>query len=106
MPKMTGMRTQDNAVPEDAGNLDEFVQAMRQLKARSGLSYRKLEERAAKRGKLLARSTLADILGGKTAPGPELLTLFVTVCGDGDRAAEWLRARERAPSRRGRRGRR
>ncbi|WP_202425427.1 RICIN domain-containing protein [Streptomyces sp. HUCO-GS316] len=89
------MRRQDDVPPGRARNADEFVQAMRQLKARSGLSYRKLEGKAAERGEVLARSTLADVLGGKVTPGPELLTLFVRACGDGDRVAEWLRAWER-----------
>lgn len=79
----------------DAG---EFATAMRQLKIRSGLTYRQLEERAAENGEVLARSTLADVLGGKARPRPELVTAFVRACGDSERMREWLEARERAVS--------
>ncbi|URM90463.1 helix-turn-helix transcriptional regulator [Streptomyces sp. MRC013] len=69
---------------------------MRDLKERSGLTYRQLEERAAERGEVLARSTLADALTGRTAPRPELLTAFVRACGEEDRLHMWLAAREQA----------
>lgn len=81
-----------------AGNTAEFAAAMRQLKEHSGLTYRQLEELAAEHGEVLARSTLADVLGGKTAPRPELVAAFVRACGDGARVREWLEARERAVS--------
>ncbi|GAA4698183.1 helix-turn-helix domain-containing protein [Streptomyces youssoufiensis] len=84
--------------PQQAANVREFTTAMRQLKERSGLTYRQIEERAAERGEVLARSTLADVLGGKVAPRPELVAAFVRVCGDEERVSEWLEARERAVS--------
>ncbi|WEV23767.1 hypothetical protein OYE22_00170 [Streptomyces sp. 71268] len=84
--------------PHQAGDPGEFTAAMRQLKERSGLTYRQIEKRAAEHGEVLARSTLADVLSGKVAPRPELVAAFVRVCGDGDRVGEWLRARERALS--------
>lgn len=68
---------------------------MRHLKRRSGLTYRQLEERAAERGDVLPRSTIADVLSGRTMPRPDLLTAFVRACGSGEQEAEWLRARER-----------
>ncbi|MEU1854283.1 helix-turn-helix transcriptional regulator [Streptomyces sp. NPDC019990] len=84
--------------PHRAGDTGEFAAAMRQLKERAGLTYRQLEERAAEHGHVLARSTLADVLGGKVTPRPELVAAFVQACGDGERVHEWLEARERAVS--------
>lgn len=88
----------------------EFIAAMRRLKERSGLTYRQLEERAAENGEVLARSTVADVLRGRTVPRPALLTAFVRACGEQEHLGEWLRVRERAvgrpvagtPARRGR----
>ncbi|QFZ17056.1 RICIN domain-containing protein [Saccharothrix syringae] len=68
---------------------------MRQLKEWSGLTLRQLEERAAARGDVLARSTAADILRRSTLPRPALVAAFVRACGDGDRLPEWTRAYER-----------
>ncbi|MBL1082290.1 XRE family transcriptional regulator [Streptomyces actinomycinicus] len=84
--------------PQQAAGVGEFAAAMRQLKERSGLTYRQLEERAAGQGEVLARSTLADVLGGKATPRPELVAAFVRACGDEQRVHEWLAARERAVS--------
>ncbi|MFF5721243.1 RICIN domain-containing protein [Streptomyces buecherae] len=84
--------------PQQAGNVSEFASAMRQLKERSGLTYRQIEKRAAEHGEVLARSTLADALGGKVAPRPELVAAFVRVCGEEERVSEWLEARDRAVS--------
>lgn len=80
--------------PRQARDTGEFVAALRELKERAGLTYRQLEERAAERGEVLPRSTLADVLRGRTLPRPELLAAFVRACGDGERAAEWLTARD------------
>ncbi|MFD7305034.1 helix-turn-helix domain-containing protein [Streptomyces pharetrae] len=74
----------------------ELAAELRELKARSRLTYRQLEERAARRGELLPRSTLADVLRRGTLPRPELLTAFVRACGEEDAVDEWLAARERA----------
>lgn len=87
-----------DAHPQRIGDTGELAAALRHLKERSGLTYRQLEERAAARGEALARSTLADVLGGKVAPRPELVAAFVRACGDGEREREWLEARERAVS--------
>ncbi|MBT2511844.1 XRE family transcriptional regulator [Streptomyces sp. ISL-98] len=84
--------------PQQVGDAGEFAAAMRQLKERSGLTYRQLEECAAEHGEVLARSTLADVLGGKATPRPELVAAFVRACGDRERVREWLEARERAVS--------
>ncbi|WP_329564582.1 helix-turn-helix domain-containing protein (plasmid) [Streptomyces uncialis] len=84
--------------PQGARDVGEFAAALRQLKERSGLTYRQLEERAAEHGGVLARSTLADVLSGKTTPRPELVAEFVRACGDAERVQEWLEALERAVS--------
>ncbi|WP_237522317.1 XRE family transcriptional regulator [Streptomyces sp. SID1328] len=68
---------------------------MQQLKERSGLTYRELEEQAARNGDVLARSTLADILRRTSLPRPDLLAAFVRACGDGQRVGAWLDARDR-----------
>ncbi|QUH02402.1 XRE family transcriptional regulator [Saccharopolyspora erythraea] len=80
--------------PHQARDADEFIALLRRLKQRSGLTYRQLEERAAARGQVLARSTLADVLGGKRLPRPELLAVFLHACGRGDEVPAWLRARD------------
>ncbi|MFJ8083450.1 RICIN domain-containing protein [Streptomyces sp. NPDC096205] len=74
----------------------ELAAELRELKARSRLTYRQLEERAAQQGELLPRSTLADVLRHGTLPRPELLTAFIRACGEGDAVEEWLAARRRA----------
>lgn len=91
---MCDMETRGDAGPQRTRDTDEFIAAMRGLKERAGLTYRQLEERAAEHGEVLPRSTLADVLRGRTLPRPELLTAFVHACGDGERAAQWLAARD------------
>ncbi|MCP3756562.1 helix-turn-helix domain-containing protein [Streptomyces sp. TBY4] len=86
------MDTTDDLEPERADDATAFIALLRELKSRSGLTYRQLEHRAASQGGVLARSTLADVLAGKKLPRPELLADFVRACGDGARADEWLRA--------------
>ncbi|MFJ8500737.1 helix-turn-helix domain-containing protein [Streptomyces sp. NPDC093992] len=80
--------------PRQARDTAEFITAMRELKERAGLTYRQLEERATGHSEVLPRSTLADVLRGRTLPRPELLAAFVRACGDGERAAQWLAARD------------
>lgn len=81
--------------PSGARDAAGFIAAMRRLKERSGLTFRELEERAARRGDVLARSTLADVLRRTSLPRPEVLAAFVRACGDGERVDAWLDARER-----------
>ncbi|MFI8200241.1 RICIN domain-containing protein [Streptomyces sp. NPDC085942] len=71
---------------------------MRQLKERSGLTYRELEAQAARNGDVLARSTLADSLRRTSLPLPHVLAAFVRACGDGQRVGAWLDARDRIAS--------
>ncbi|MEU9602425.1 hypothetical protein AB0E06_37215 [Streptomyces sp. NPDC048109] len=81
--------------PYDAHDAAGFVESMRQLKEHSGRTYRELEEQAARNGDVLARSTLADILRRTSLPRPNVLTVFVRACGDGQRVGAWLDARDR-----------
>jgi transcriptional regulator with XRE-family HTH domain len=81
--------------PQQPRNAAEFAARLRQLKDRSGLSYRQLEERAAERGEVLPRSTLADVLRHDALPRPEMLTAFLNACGAGHETEAWLAARNR-----------
>lgn len=72
---------------------------LRDLKERRGLTYRQLEQRAAEQGEVLARSTLADVLGGRRLPRPEVLAVFVRACGEEERLTAWLEARENVAAR-------
>jgi hypothetical protein len=81
--------------PYEAQDAVGFVELMQQLKKRSGLTYRELEERAALSGDVLARSTLADTLRRTSLPRPDVLAAFVRACGDGQRVDAWLNAMER-----------
>ncbi|MFI8995941.1 helix-turn-helix domain-containing protein [Streptomyces sp. NPDC053542] len=83
----------EGSAPYEAQDTAEFIEAMRRLKERSGLTYRQLQEKAAGQGEPLPRSTLANALSGRSLPRPELLAAFVRACGEGDQAAEWTRAR-------------
>ncbi|MGW3419130.1 RICIN domain-containing protein [Streptomyces phaeochromogenes] len=81
--------------PQEPQNAAEFAARLRRLKDRSGLSYRQLEERAAERGEVLPRSTLADVLRHDALPRPEMLTAFLNACGAGHEVEAWLAARNR-----------
>ncbi|MFK4242726.1 helix-turn-helix domain-containing protein [Micromonospora chokoriensis] len=81
--------------PDEAADPAEFVGLLRQLKDRSRLTYRQLEQRAAAVGDVLARSTAADVVRRNTLPRPEVVAAFVRACGAGDEVEAWLRARHR-----------
>ncbi|MDO0936846.1 hypothetical protein QQY66_35935 [Streptomyces sp. DG2A-72] len=73
-----------------------FVAALRRLKAWSGLSYRRLESRAADAGHALPYSTAATMLGRERLPRAELVAAFVAACGvRGAEAEAWADARSR-----------
>ncbi|MGY5129903.1 helix-turn-helix domain-containing protein [Streptomyces nigrescens] len=81
--------------PAAAGDAAALVELMQQLKQQSGLTYRQLEQRAAERGEVLARSTLADVLRRRTLPRAELLAVFLRACGcTEDEVGGWLAARQ------------
>lgn len=81
--------------PYEAQDTAGFIESMQQLKERSGLTYRELEERAARSGDVLARSTLADTLRRTSLPSPDVLAAFFRACGDEQRVGAWLDARDR-----------
>ncbi|MFV8128475.1 hypothetical protein [Streptomyces syringium] len=89
------MDSRGNAHPERARDAAGYMELMRRLKDRSGLTYRQIEEAAAESGEILARSTLAGALARSALPRPELVSAFVRACGDGDRVQAWLQARDR-----------
>lgn len=86
--------TSQGAQPDSVRDVVEFVALLRQLKERSGLTLRGLEESAAAQGEVLARSTVADMLRKDSLPRPELLAAYVKACGVAQ-PEPWLRARER-----------
>ncbi|MER7722794.1 helix-turn-helix domain-containing protein [Streptomyces sp. NPDC096323] len=89
------MRTTGGAEPERADSVEEFVGMMKRLKEVSGLTYRQLEERAEQEGRVLPRSTIADVLRRQALPRPQMLNAFVRACGAGAHAEAWLEARNR-----------
>ncbi|MFI9202273.1 hypothetical protein [Streptomyces sp. NPDC053048] len=89
------MASTERIDPGRARDTGEFVALMRKLKERSNLTLRQLEQRAAERGEVLARSTLSDALAREALPRPEVLTAFVRTCGEGERLGAWLEARDR-----------
>lgn len=80
---------------DEASDAAEFVALMRRAKERSGLTYRELEQRAAARGDVLAKSTLANALARDGLPRADLVAAFVRACEGDDRVPEWLEARDR-----------
>ncbi|MEV6023037.1 hypothetical protein [Streptomyces sp. NPDC052036] len=90
--------------PEDASCLDEFAAVLRDLRALADRpSYRKLQDATARLGGTLpgtqlhrvplTRSTLGDVLAGRTFPRKAFLLTYVEACGV-DIAADrrWERA--------------
>ncbi|TDB74167.1 XRE family transcriptional regulator [Micromonospora sp. KC721] len=91
---MTGLDVKEPD-PEAARTVAEFVRLLRQLRQRSGRTYRQLERIAAERGDVLPRSTIADVLGRGALPRAELLAAFLRAVGAEDQVPQWLRARAR-----------
>ncbi|GHG93438.1 hypothetical protein Srubr_33620 [Streptomyces rubradiris] len=83
--------------PQGVSDAAALVQLLRELKQRSGLTLRELEERARARGELLARSTVSDMLRGIRLPAPGTVAAFVRACGAHETDVDaWLEARQRA----------
>ncbi|MFI1968078.1 hypothetical protein BLA24_21235 [Streptomyces cinnamoneus] len=82
--------------PTQARDAAALVALMRELRERSGLTYRRLQQRAAEQGMALPRSTVSAVLARDAVPRAEVLKAFVVACGDGARLGAWLEARERA----------
>ncbi|MEV1078136.1 RICIN domain-containing protein [Streptomyces sp. NPDC050211] len=89
------MGDQTDRALQEVGDAAEFVALLRRLKKQSGLSYRQLEERAAERGEVLPRSTLADVLRHDALPRPEMLEAFLLACGEERNTEAWAQARQR-----------
>lgn len=81
--------------PAEARTAREYVALLRELKEHSGLTYRQLEQRAAERDEVLARSTLADVLRRDALPRAEVVAALVRACGAERDVPAWLAARER-----------
>ncbi|MBB5866993.1 hypothetical protein F4553_000372 [Allocatelliglobosispora scoriae] len=81
--------------PERADSTAEFVDLLGRLRHRSGRTYRELERRAAERGDLLPRSTIADVLRRSALPREDLLAAFIRACGAEDELKRWMAARDR-----------
>lgn len=79
--------------PLTARTASEFVGRMRQLKVAAGLSYRKLERRAAQGRDVLPASTLATALVKNALPREDLVAAFVRACGRDP--TDWIAARRR-----------
>lgn len=84
--------------PGGARTPAEYVALLRRLKEHSGLTFRQLEQKAAARGDVLARSTLADVLRRDALPRAEVVAALVRACGAGKDESAWLTARERIAS--------
>ncbi|GAA3823647.1 helix-turn-helix domain-containing protein [Streptomyces phyllanthi] len=84
--------------PAEARTSAEYVALLRGLKERSGLTYRQLEQRAAERDDVLARSTVADMLRRDTLPRAEVVAALVRACGAEEDVPRWLETRERLAS--------
>ncbi|GAA3994041.1 hypothetical protein GCM10022247_12010 [Allokutzneria multivorans] len=80
--------------PGSAATPAEFVALLRQVRDRSGLTYREIERRAEALGEVLPKSTTASMLTRDTLPRPELVSALLKVCGETDDAS-WLLAHER-----------
>ncbi|GHG72558.1 helix-turn-helix domain-containing protein [Streptomyces griseocarneus] len=89
------MSEQGGPDPARARDAADLVGLMRELRDRSGLTYRQLQERAAEQGRVLPRSTISAALARTAVPRAEVLEALVTACGDEPRLGAWLEARER-----------
>lgn len=92
---MCTMTEQGGPDPARAQDAADLVGLMRELRHRSGLTYRRLQQRAADHGRVLPRSTISDALTRSAVPRAEVLEAFVVACGDEPRLGAWLEARER-----------
>ncbi|MGA4849806.1 hypothetical protein ACOBQB_27430 [Streptomyces sp. G5(2025)] len=92
------MDHQGGAAPGQARTPAEFVALLRRMKEASGLTYRQLELRAAERGDLLPRSTVAGALSRSALPKAELVEALVRACEGEERVGAWLAARDRVAS--------
>ncbi|MFI9557574.1 peptidoglycan-binding protein [Nonomuraea endophytica] len=75
---------------EQIQTVEEFIAALRRLRADSGLTYRQLERRAHLHGDVLPYSTAFHALNRDRLPRPDLLEIIVRACGgDAHQTAVW-----------------
>jgi Ricin-type beta-trefoil lectin domain-like len=80
--------------PSTARTPAEYVALLRQVRDRSGLSYRRIQRRAEAAGETLPASTLATMLGRSTLPREELVIALLRACGAApDEIDRWVEAR-------------
>lgn len=86
--------------PSHVETSEEYVAALRALKAWSKLTYRQLSTRAEAAGYVLPHSTLAGSLSRATLPRRDVVTALVRACGCDDEAmAVWMSAYDRTAAR-------
>ncbi|MBB5873775.1 hypothetical protein F4553_007209 [Allocatelliglobosispora scoriae] len=82
--------------PTGARTPAEFIDLLRRVRERSGLTYRAIEKITAAAGETLPASTLATLLGRETLPREELVSALLRACGASpDEVAAWVAARQR-----------
>ncbi|MEN3610692.1 helix-turn-helix domain-containing protein [Plantactinospora sp. ZYX-F-223] len=86
----------DDLDPGSAETSADLVGMLRQLRNRSGLSFRRIERVARAAGDNLPASTLATMLGRNTLPREELVRALTRACGESPESVDrWLAARRR-----------
>ncbi|MEH1100490.1 hypothetical protein [Micromonospora sp. CPCC 205561] len=78
--------------PDAARDEVAFLDLMRQLKDRSGQTFRQLEKAAERHGDYLPRSTVADVLRRQALPRADIVAAFVRACAGEEHVSAWLRA--------------
>ncbi|MCX4471657.1 NB-ARC domain-containing protein [Micromonospora sp. NBC_01655] len=80
--------------PDEITSAEEFVAALRQLRAWSDLTYRQLARRAEAAGDVMPASTTATMLARSSLPRSEIVAAFVRACGlDEAATATWVTVR-------------
>ncbi|MGI5152525.1 helix-turn-helix domain-containing protein [Plantactinospora sp. CA-294935] len=86
----------DDLDPGSARTPADLVGLLRQLRNRSGLSFRRIERLARAAGDNLPASTLATMLARNTLPREELVRALTRACGESPESVDrWLAARRR-----------
>lgn len=92
------MRDLVEEIPDPRGvtTVAEFVERLGELRSWAGMTYRKLERRAAASGDVLPYSTVFHALHRCRLPREELLLSLVRACGCGpEQASAWVETRRR-----------